>query len=296
MLMRNKTGTFFLLSMVTGIAGAQIRDSASLIRAADSLKTIYIYADTGAALNRTDEQGRKEGLWEKRYPNGKLRYRGHFRNGMPTGIFKYYWDNDSIQNISVYTDNGAVTHTQMFYRSGGIYATGKFENKQMDSLWSFYSESSKLVTTELYKKGKKEGKSIIYFPDGNVMDVRNWHDGMLNGLWQTFYDDGQLRLQLNLVNNKKEGRFVTYGDGSPEEPTVDGYYKNNEKDGDWLYTRMDGSGTDTLKYKNGVLTNPQRFELSQHNLDSLKLKYQDLQEQLDHPDDGVDGNLRNNFR
>ncbi len=288
--------TLFALLLISCFAGAQVHDSIPLIQA-DSLKTIYIFADTGKAMNRTDEQGRKQGLWEKRYANGKLRYKGWFKNDKPIGVFKYYWDNDSIQNITVYSRNGEVAHTRMFYQSGGIYATGKFVNRKMDSVWKYYSESSKLVSTEEYQFGNKEGKTITYYPDGTVMEIKNWHNGMLNGLWQHFYSDGQLQLQSNFVNNSKEGRFVTYDDGNAESPKVEGMYKNNERDGDWLFNTDDDAGTvDTLKYRNGVLTNPQRYEFTQHNLDSLKAKYHYLQEELDRgeiPGSGQDGG---NFR
>lgn len=288
---------FFIFLLLRGAAEAQVHDSIPLIKA-DSLKTIFIYADTGNAVNRTDKQGRKQGLWEKRYANVKLRYRGHFINNKPHGVFKYYWDNDSIENISVYSQDGTVAHTQMFYKSGGMYAIGKFVNEKMDSLWKYYSESSKLVSTEQYVVGKKEGKSILYYPNGKIMDVRIWHDGRLNGLWQTFYDDGQIHVQVNIIENKKEGRLVTYADGDGESPTEEGNYKNNLRDGDWIIWRNDDYGTvDTLRYRMGVLTNPQRYELTQHNLDSLKMKYHDLQEQLDHGmENGGFGNEDGNFR
>ena len=39
-------------------------------------------------INRTDRDGKKQGHWIKKYPNGHVMYDGYFKNDKPIGEFK----------------------------------------------------------------------------------------------------------------------------------------------------------------------------------------------------------------
>lgn len=269
--------------LLAGRAFTQVRDSIPLI-IADSLKAVYIYADTGRALNKVDAQGRKKGLWEKRYPNGRLRYRGHFKDGNPNGVFKYYWDNDSIQNIAVYSDNGKTAYSKQFYENGGVFSMGKFINQKRDSIWLFYSPNLKLYKKEQYSLGKKDGKSISFYDNGNVLEIKTWHNDVENGPWQQYYENGQMKLDANFVNGKLDGIMKVYTEGATDMPIMQGKYTQDLRNGKWIFYNTTSGSTDTIIYKNDVPLNAAKFKLTQHKFDSLKIQYQDVQPQLDHPE------------
>jgi len=268
--------------LIIGKAFAQVRDSIPLI-VADSLKAVYIYADTGKAPNRTDAQGRKQGLWEKRYPNGKLRYRGHFVNDKPNAVFKYFWDNDSMQNIAVYSDNGKVAYSKMFYENGGVFSMGKFITEKRDSIWLFYDEGLKLIKKEQYVVGKKEGKSVVFGADGNVIEMKTWHNDVENGPWLQYFPDGQVKLKTAYLNGKREGEVTLYSDGDESVPSIQGFYRNDCKDGKWIYLDSRSGEHDTIVYKNDKPVDDAKYRLTKRRIDSLKMKYQDSQQRLDHP-------------
>ena len=39
-------------------------------------------------FNQTDQNKLKQGFWKKSYPNGKVAYRGFFKDDKPRGVFK----------------------------------------------------------------------------------------------------------------------------------------------------------------------------------------------------------------
>ena len=41
-------------------------------------------------INQLDANGKRTGLWEKKYPSGRLRYTGDFLAGKEVGTFKFY--------------------------------------------------------------------------------------------------------------------------------------------------------------------------------------------------------------
>lgn len=266
---------------MAGKTYAQLKDSVPLI-IADSLKAVYIYADTGRAINRTDAKGRKQGLWEKKYPNGVLRYRGHFYNNMPVGVFKYWYDNDSIQSIVTYSEKGTVARAKIFYENGGILSVGKFINHEQDSIWVYYDENLKLYKKEQFVIGKKEGKSVVFYSDGNVEETKEWHNGLEDGSWQQFFDDGQLKLDGNYIKGKREGPIKTYTEGSPDTPSIQGNYANGLRNGIWIYHNSTTGEQDTILYKNDEPVN-NKYGFTRQKMDSLRLKYQGVQQKLDNP-------------
>jgi antitoxin component YwqK of YwqJK toxin-antitoxin module len=277
----------FFLMLASRFAFGQVNDSVPLIFA-DSLKTVYIYADTGKALNRIDAQGRKQGLWEKRYPNGKVRYRGRFLNDNPKGVFKYYWDNDSVQNITVYSEDGKIARTKMFQENGGLLSIGKFVDRKRDSVWVYYNPFYKLSGKEQYKLGKKEGKFITFYQNGNALEVKNWHNGLENGLWQQFFDDGQLKLEGNYVNGKMQGAFKAYDPGNTDTPIIIGNYFNDLKEGQWIFFRKEKNTTDTVMYHKDMPVKTNKFQYTPQQLDSLRQQNQEFQQRFENPRRGGD--------
>lgn len=267
---------------MAGKAFTQVRDSIPLI-IADSLKAVYIYADTGKAHNRTDAQSRKQGLWEKRYPNGKLRYRGHFYNNNPNGVFKYYWDNDSIQNLVVFSNQGKTAYAKMFYENGGVFSMGKFADQKRDSIWLFYDDTHKLYKKEQYVNGKKEGKSVVFYSNSNVEETKTWHNDVENGPWQQFYEDGQLKLDASFVNGKKEGVMKMYNRGEPDMPIAEGTYHNDNREGKWIYLNSQDNSRDTVEYKNDKLIKGGKNKFTEQKLEEMKMQNQQNEQKLQNP-------------
>ena len=39
------------------------------------------------SINKVDAAGKKQGVWQKTYESGKLRYKGQFNNDIPNSLF-----------------------------------------------------------------------------------------------------------------------------------------------------------------------------------------------------------------
>ncbi|HXB10372.1 MAG TPA: toxin-antitoxin system YwqK family antitoxin [Bacteroidia bacterium] len=238
----------------------------------DTLRIVYIYADTSKALNRVDKMGRKQGMWEQKYPNGNIRYKGRFKDDKPTGVFKYYYEaNDSLRILAIYSDNGKVSRVHEYYPSGALASTGKYVDQQKDSVWKIYDPIQKLRHKDQYVNGKREGKSIIFFPDGNILESKSWHNGLENGKWQQFFDNGELKLDGNYVNGKVEGVVNFYNaDGKLE---ISGTYRNDVRDGKWTYYDDAGRAKDSMSFKNDRPLDPRKFILTPAQIDSMRSRY-----------------------
>jgi len=261
-----------LLLAKQGIGQVNPQDT-NVVFIIDTLRVVTVYADTGKALNRIDKMGRKQGLWEKKYPNGVIRYKGHFIDDKPTGIFKYYYDNDSLRIISIFSDNGKVARSHEYYSSGALISTGKYVNQQKDSVWKYFDGAEGVVKKEQYVLGKKEGKQVIFYKSGNVQETKMWHDGLEDGPWQQFFENGELKIDGNYVKGKLEGPVIFYDPGN--KVAIRGNYNNDVKDGQWIYYSEERGSTDTVIYAKGHMLNAQKYILTPERQDSLKKAYQD---------------------
>ncbi|MGP8214699.1 MAG: toxin-antitoxin system YwqK family antitoxin [Bacteroidia bacterium] len=246
----------------------------TVIIALDTLRMVYIYADTSKALNRVDKLGHKQGMWEQKYSNGNIRYKGRFKDDKPTGVFKYFYeDNDSLRILAIYSDNGKIARVHEYYPTGALAGTGKYVNQQRDSVWKIFDEAQNLRSKEQYSNGKKEGTTVTFFQDGNVLESKTWHNDIENGKWVQYYDNGEMKLEGTYVNGKMEGPASFYNpDGNL---AVKGSYKNDVKDGDWIYYNDEGHAKDTIKYKNGRPLNPEHFTITPAQEDSMKQRYEE---------------------
>ena len=144
-------------------------------------------------INHIDNNGLKQGLWEKRYNTGVVRYKGTFKNDIPEGIFLYYYPSAELRlEKEFFQDNQAAAH--FFYRNGGLKASGLYINEQKDSTWNYFNRDSVLILSEVYKQGKLNAKSIIYYDDGKVYEIKHFLDGVEHGKWEQYFINGNLKI------------------------------------------------------------------------------------------------------
>ena len=272
--------------MAAGNIHAQVLPTDSIpVFMADSLKAVYIIADSGKPANRVDGQGRKQGLWEKKYDDGNIRYVGHFWDDKPDGVFMNYYDGDSLESIRVFSNNGQVAYAHEFYTTGALAAEGKYVNQKKDSIWKYYDDIQHLKRKDYYKDGIENGKQVIFYPSGNPLQIKNFVNDLAEGSFQQYFDEGGLKEEGTYVHGKLQDTLYVYDpDG---KISVKGRYLNDLHEGNWIYY-YDGAPKDTLIYHRGKCLNCYKFTPTKKQEDSLKMHYRHLQEQLDHPNNNLE--------
>lgn len=215
-------------------------------------------AQPGAAPNKTDEKGRKQGLWQKYYPTDTMQYQASFVDGKPVGEFIRFYEDGSLQGIINYTESG-VERAELFYpETGEVMAKGNYTDQKRDSIWLFYSEIGVLTSSETYKNGEKNGMNIIYYSDGSVSEKIMFKDDKKNGEWLQFFEDGTPKLSANVVDGiKYVGEYVSYFPDGKKYQT--GKYVDGLKHSSWYTYLEDGSIDIIYVYRYGKVkeTHPQ---------------------------------------
>ena len=210
-----------------------------------------------ANINQTDQSGKKQGHWIKRYPNDIVMYDGIFKDDYPEGEFKRYYVNSVLQSILIYSNQGTTADAKIYHTNGFLAAQGQYVNQQKEGLWQFYSsfENGYIVNKEFYSKNLRNGESLKLYQDGTVAERINYENDIASGEWIKYYPNGNISLKTTMQNGKIDGKFEAwFEDGIIQ---FSGTYKQDKREGKWLIYEKDGSLKYEMNYVNGITSDRQ---------------------------------------
>lgn len=266
---------------------------------------ISLEARSKIGPNVTDENGLKQGLWRKIYPNGNVAYEVRFKDNKPVGVMKRYHENGKLNAVLVYgEDGGDFCSVKLYSSKEKLVAEGFYDGREKDSTWIYYSDDMNLaeaeaeqkrlsvigrqihykITEENYKKGKKHGKEKKFYPSGIVAHLVTWENDIKNGSEKEYFTSGEVKLEFRNHNGRRYGAFNQYfRNGRPE---ITGYYVGGHRHGKWTYYTNTGEIDKEITYLYGVAKN--QDELDDEETELLN-EFEKNKGQLDDPE-----NYRNN--
>ena len=204
----------------------------------------------------------KQGYWKKSYPNGKLMYKGFFKDNKPAGEMRRYFESGALKALLNYDKSGESANALLYYENGQVAARGKYFNTLKDSTWIYYSYYDKSVTTkESYNKGARHGLMTNYYSTGDVSEKIEWKNDKKSGLWEQYFKGNIIRLKASYVDNKLDGEFIVYYENT--RPYVRGTYVNDLREGVWTFYNEDGKVASEYKYHLGKTDNDGKLEKEQ---------------------------------
>lgn len=190
-----------------------------------------IYAQND--INKTDNQGRRQGKWIDFHENGSIRYTGEFKNNEPVGEFLYYSEDGTLFAKNKHIKKTHICESEIYSPEGNIIAKGKYCDKKKIDKWEYFSEKNgALILVENYENGKIIGKSIAYSPINQaVIEETEYVDGLKNGVYNKYYDNGKIMVKANYKNDILDGEYVSYyPNGVVKE---EGLFSEGQKIGEW---------------------------------------------------------------
>ncbi len=228
-------------------------------------------------INKIDENGYKQGYWEKSYYNGNIKYSGYFKDNKPIGELKRYNEDGSLKVEMFYKENSNKVYSKFYYPGKAAQAEGYYNNKLKDSVWIYYSTEGYKINEVPYIDNKKHGTEKKFYKNGNLSEVSVWNEGINDGLTIRYYDTGKVMMRILYKNGILDGEYNLYG--LEENILIQGQYKNNKREGKWIYYKNNGHIKDELNYINGIAENQEELERLENEqiemLEKNKGKFQD---------------------
>jgi antitoxin component YwqK of YwqJK toxin-antitoxin module len=225
---------------------------------------------SGQAINQTDSEGRKQGHWMKKYPNGNTLYDGFFKNDKPIGEFKRYYEDNTLKSLLVFSKDGSDAKATLYYPNGLTASIGKYVNQVKEGRWQFFSPTTKglLISEEEYSGNKKNGIAVKYYPDGKAAEKIYYKNDVRQGECLKYYPDGTFNLKTHYTNGKLDGRFDAFFENG--KPEMTGQYKNDLREGEWIIYKKDGSRRFRTEYASGIPDNADINIYESDYIDSLE--------------------------
>ncbi|MDT8401068.1 MAG: hypothetical protein RQ743_05180 [Bacteroidales bacterium] len=216
-------------------------------------------------LNRTDENGMKQGHWIKKYPDGQIMYEAYFTDDRPEGEFKRYDEDGKLTSVLNYTGDTAYAH--FYHPNGFIAGKGKYVDRKKTGEWFYYSDyiEDHLLMKCLYEDDRAEGICVKYHWNGEIAEKLEYKDGIKSGSWKQYYTDGTPSLEASYQDGKLNGEFRTWHPNGSKEIT--GLYRKDIRTGPWLFFNRDGTVRKEIKYNMGIPEN--RAELIREETEYL---------------------------
>ena len=182
------------------------------------------------------------------YPNGQLKEKISYKEGLKEGKFTGYYQNGAKKYVKRYEDDLPAGKWQYYTMAGKtnaeeIYVEGKRNDEwyrveqnedvyyqfwDMDSLISEYADlhypNGQLIEKISYKKGLKDGKFTGYYPSGKVEYVKRYEEDKPMGVWKFVKEDGTTKKIERYEMGKKNEEWITY------EENGDVYYQYWDQD------------------------------------------------------------------
>jgi len=189
---------------------------------------------TFAQINQKDAKGRKQGAWQKNYPNSSvLIYKGQFKDDIPVGEFTYFYSTGEVRAIIEHIPNSKRSYGFYYHKNKELMSEGPFWEQKKDSVWANYNPEGYVLGTEEYKNDKLNGKRTLYYLRSqqesgkmDVLSISNYKDSVLHGEFKEFFSNGKL---------KKSG-----------------FYSKGLKTGEWQEFDMNGILVGKVRYKDGL--------------------------------------------
>lgn len=208
-------------------------------------------------FNQTDNQGKKQGFWKKRYPNGRVAYQGYFLDNKPRGTFLRYHENGIVRAKLVFSACGDSATATLYSPLGREAARGEYYRTRKNGKWSYYNAAQQLVLTEEYVHGQRHGISQSFYPNGAVYEQVFWRNEQRHGPTIQYHDNGVIKASAGFDEGVQHGpiRVYYYAGGL----RMEGHYNRGLKDGEWRIFSPQGAEISKTTYQQGVASNEEEM-------------------------------------
>jgi len=123
---------------------------------------------------------RKDGLWKKYWPNGKLRSAINYQQGKPSGEYELYYENGITEEHGFWANNKNINDFKRFYENGNPQQHFLFaDNGKRNGMQKYYHENGRMALEVNIVNGAESGVMRRYNPDGTLIEEKVFENGIV---------------------------------------------------------------------------------------------------------------------
>ena len=150
------------------------------------------------------KEGLKDGKFTGYYQNGAKKYVKRYEQDLPAGKWQYYTMAGKTNAEEIYVEGKRNDEWYRLEENGDVY----YQFWDMDSLISEYADlhypNGQLIEKISYKEGLKDGKFTGYYEGGATKYKKKFSDDKPDGKWQFYTSGGDKNEEQIYVEGKKD--------------------------------------------------------------------------------------------
>lgn len=160
------------------------------LRAEEVIET----AEDGTVLARyqTDEEGRRDGSYERFHPNGRKAVRATYRAGQRHGLERTWEAGGALRTAHSFRRGMLHGSHKTYDKNGHVQLQQAYKDGVLHGSYKSYHPNRRLYVVSGYKNGKLHGKYHERRPDGMTRLKTTYEAGRLHGTYEVF--DGKVRI------------------------------------------------------------------------------------------------------
>ncbi|MCI5056076.1 MAG: hypothetical protein MRY83_08210 [Flavobacteriales bacterium] len=161
----------------------------------------YILYD-GDTINRVDDNNQKQGEWvyfgrmknEPEFKPDQIVEEGNFKNNRKQGVWLKYWPNGKVHTLITYVNNVPRGEYKVYYENGQLEEHGHWKTRRnVGDFKRFYENGEPMQDFIFNQSGKRDGEQKYFYDNGQLMIIGNIQEGKEVGEFKEYYADGSLK-------------------------------------------------------------------------------------------------------
>lgn len=127
------------------------------------------------------EANKKQGLWKRYYPNGKLLSEITYSSNIPNGPYKTYYKTGVMEEQGNWSFNKNIGSFKRFHPNGKTAQDFTFnEHGVRNGDQRYFHENGQIELEVSIIQGKEEGVMKRYYANGDLKETKEFNGGMMN--------------------------------------------------------------------------------------------------------------------
>jgi antitoxin component YwqK of YwqJK toxin-antitoxin module len=213
----------FVASAIPGVRSGHNEKDATGHRQGYWIITGEMISDRQFPPQATVEEGmykddRREGLWKKYWPNGKLRSEITYTSGKPLGPYRVYYQSGQMEELGFWDDGKNTGEFKRFYSNGNMNQHFYFgTNGKRNGIQYYFHENGRPALVVEISNGMESGSMKRYNEDGELIEEKIFENGKIRKVVSSKTEPLKEDIVKADPHNPAIGKEATKAIGIPNE-------------------------------------------------------------------------------
>lgn len=129
------------------------------------------------------------------FKNGKLESFITYHKGKKEGIFEKYWPDGGLNEKGTYHNDLLEGPAELYHKDGSLWQKYTYHLDKKEGEVIEYYEDGSLMSRRIYHRGEIDGVEERLWPNGKLFYRATYINGKIDGPFEAYYENGNLSMK-----------------------------------------------------------------------------------------------------